>query len=705
MSTIRVRRWPRLVAVLALCASVLVGVVPLADAAATDEVLGTAPVGATDGVPVGSWDAPIDASVAPQGGSTAAVIQRYFGRGAFEAIQRSVAATNRTCSVPDSQLVAMLLGPIFRESSAATTPNTEPAPMTLSRYDEWSGNYPPPDTNQNTNYGLYAFRDPNTPFTRAYWHPGIGIWQYDSAGVGMPFTAAERIDVSIVSADVARGMAGRYCSASGSEQTRRYSAWAPWGNPCYACQAIYADLTATNFGSVTLTDDVDATGGMVATSCSINGVPGWFPCHFVDPSRAQGANWWTASASGGAPASGMTPLSFPFYVVKRNGFEERHWLAKDTGYGVDIVARRRLGTNARPRAYPAGSGLEWSAGPGLCDVRFPATCGDVTAGTLLKTPLTDRGHAVPVTGDFDGNGRDDLFWYAAGGATDDQWLSHGDTSFATETMTVGGTYQPLVGDFDGDGSDDIFWYAPGPAADYLWWSGDKARSQATGVSGTYTPLVGDFDGNGRSEIFWYAAGSTSDYVWSWTGARSRGSRLQNVFGTYDPLLGDFNGDNATDVFWYRPGSGSDSLWYGRSGGFTSGSVNVGGSYTPLVGDFDADGHDDIIWYRPGTPADYTWFGTAQSFASVRNDIFGTYEPFVVDLDPSSDSGGDDVVFYGPGNASDVRWQGRPDRTFVASVDIDIDGAFTPIPGHYAGSSRGDIVFWDPEGDRDVLWSS
>ena len=704
------RRWPRLLAVTVVALALLASVAPLAaadDAVPNDEVPNSeAPPGATDGIPVGTWEGePVDGPVEDSGATTAAVTQRYFGADAFHAIEDAVAATSRTCSVSNSNLVAMVLGPVFRESSAAVTPSSEPAPMTLSRYDEWSGYYPPPETNQNTNYGLYAFRDPYTAFPRAYWHPGIGIWQYDSAGVGMPFTAAERIDVRIVSADVAKEMARRYCNRTGTEQSKRNAAWLPWGNPCYECQAAYSDLVSTGFASLTLTDDVDAAGGMLASTCSLQGVSASFTCHYIDPARAQGANWWLFSPDGGSRTSSPTPVSAPFYSFERNGYEERHWLAADTGYPADIFARRRLGTNARPRSNPVGSGLEWGVNAGLCDFARSQACGAALPEDFVRTSLTDRGDAIPLQGDFNGDGWDDLFWYAAGGATDDQWLSSGDTGFAKRTMTVSGTYRPMVGDLDGDGRDDIFWYAPGAAADYIWWSGDKAMSTATNVIGTYQPFVGDFDGNDADEIFWYAPGGARDYVWSWSTGRVLSGRYQPVLGTYQPLLGDFNGDDATDVFWYKAGSGADSLWYGRSGGFTNQAVNVTGTYQPLVGDFDDDRRDDIIWYRAGAASDYTWFGASESFVSVRNDIFGTYEPFVVDLDLASDSGGDDVVFYGPGSGSDVRWHGRPDRTFEASVEIDISGFYTPLPGDFAGTDRGDIVFWDETRTSDTLWSN
>jgi len=109
---------------------------------------------------------------------------------------------------------------------------------------------------------------------------------------------------------------------------------------------------------------------MVRRNCVLDGAR--VPCYVVDPDHGQGARWWaTDQVDGGAVASGMAPLSAPFYVVERNGFEERHWLAEDTGYPIDIAARRRLGHNARPRDGQPGSGLEWFDHSSLCDQARP----------------------------------------------------------------------------------------------------------------------------------------------------------------------------------------------------------------------------------------------------------------------------------------------------------------------------------------------
>ena len=91
-------------------------------------------------------------------------VTRYFGRGAYDGIRAAVAATPRTCALSDDELTALVMAPVFKEVSMAETPEAAPSPMTLSRWDEWTGVWSG-SNNLNANYGLYAFRDPNTPYS------------------------------------------------------------------------------------------------------------------------------------------------------------------------------------------------------------------------------------------------------------------------------------------------------------------------------------------------------------------------------------------------------------------------------------------------------------------------------------------------------------------------------------------------------------
>ena len=79
------------------------------------------------------------------------------------------------------------------------------------------------------------------------------------------------------------------------------------------------------------------------------------------------------------------------------------------------------------------------------------------------------------------------------------WWANGDLSFAREKKPVSTqTFIPVVGDFDGNGLDDIFWYQPGTAFDVMWLSNmDRTwREKSFTANEVAVPVAGDFDGNG-----------------------------------------------------------------------------------------------------------------------------------------------------------------------------------------------------------------
>ena len=203
--------------------------------------------------------------------------------------------------------------------------------------------------------------------------------------------------------------------------------------------------------------------------------------------------------------------------------------------------------------------------------------------TPIATPNVPTG--VPVTGDFDGNGRDDILWYGAGSQPDTLWSTTGVGTFTATPRPVQGTYTPVAGDFDGDGDDDILWYAPGAATDQLW-SGSPQRAHAAG------PDVGHRHLHARRRRLRRrrprrhllvrpgsppTTGCGVARRASPSPPRSRGrSRAR-----YTPLAGDYDGDGRDDIFWYAPGSAADSLWRAATGGaFTPVATTSGHGLLP-----------------------------------------------------------------------------------------------------------------------------
>jgi hypothetical protein len=298
------------------------------------------------------------------------------------------------------------------------------------------------------------------------------------------------------------------------------------------------------------------------------------------------------------------------------------------------------------RAGGAGTTSWWTASTESPRIEF-SSASTAVSGTF----------DAPVTGDFDGDGRDDVLWYQSGPGADHVWWGRSDRAFTGTGVAVNGTYRVATGDLDGDGRDDVLFHAPGTATDYVWYgAGNRTfQSVAYRVDGTYQPLTGDFDGDGRDDVFWYGAGSALDVIWKGSASRVMQGYGANVTGVYQPLTGDFDGDGRGDIFWYGPGAGNDVGWFGGPAGFAGKGITVSGTYPGAVaGDLNGDGRHDIVWYAPGPGKDNLWVGLHnRTFRHQPANVNGRYDPALVgDFDGNEH---DDVLWYAPGGTVDYLW--------------------------------------------------
>jgi hypothetical protein len=256
---------------------------------------------------------------------------------------------SKACGLTRDQLAAMMIAPTYPETGASG--EQAPSPMTLSRWD--------------TQSSLWAFGNKSTPYQRAFWHPGVGMWQFDSAG-GWNLTAATAISTGTSAQQAAAVMVSRWCA----NRSRAY-VWGPWygcvsGN---ICETIYQQIyDGVRLRNITVDALVTRDGGMATRSCRFGSAI--VTCHWVDPSRAQGAKGWAS------PSAGPTPITAPFYVLSVNGREMRVWLKQDTGYGVNVSADKPITANAR-------TSLVWSTTTKLCDLS--ANRGDCAEGPRVAS--------------------------------------------------------------------------------------------------------------------------------------------------------------------------------------------------------------------------------------------------------------------------------------------------------------------------------
>ncbi len=276
-------------------------------------------------------------------------------------------------------------------------------------------------------------------------------------------------------------------------------------------------------------------------------------------------------------------------------------------------------TNAEPTTV-------WYGKPGT---------GGFTVGPPLPAPpaISPAGDSyVPVVGDFDHDGRSDIAWAddGAGGsdANDFTFVWYGASS---GFRTGGGIASPtcsdavcsaFAGDFNGDGRADMFFYRSGTGADGVWYSTGTGFQSGPhiSVSGDYDPLAADFNGDGKADIFWYAAGTGPDSLWYGKSSGFRAPIAFTVNGDYTPVTGDFNGDGKADIVWYAPGAAHDYLWYGKASGFRAGPhIGINGFYAPEVGDFNGDGNADVLWFSQTGKPSHVWYGKASGF-TIANPV-------------------------------------------------------------------------------------
>lgn len=252
--------------------------------------------------------------------------------------------------------------------------------------------------------------------------------------------------------------------------------------------------------------------------------------------------------------------------------------------------------------------------------------------------------AVPVVGDFNGDGVDNVGIYYRG-----HWLldMNGNGRWDEEDLWIllGDDQDlPVIGDWNGDGKDDVGIFGPA-------WAGDhRALQLAAGLpdlknrtipvnkpknvppdvenatcglrllqatirgqiradvidhvfrygGGSHVPVSGDFTGDGITNIGVFKDGRW----WLDTDGNGRWSEgdLEFIYGQAGdiPIVGDFNGDGLANVGVYRAG-----LWILDMNGnrvmddqdhtFRFGTAQD----IPVVGDWNGNGIDDPAIYTPG----------------------------------------------------------------------------------------------------------
>ena len=495
----------------------------------------------------------------------------------------------------------MMLAPTYPETGASGS--LAPSPMTLSRYD--------------TSSGLYAFGKSSTIYPKAFWNPGVGAWQFDSAG-GWSMSTAQEISTDTAATQAAKVLATAWCAAypstTGTVDARhaaaRVAAWSPWhgcGTNGATCESIYQTIYSATTLHVSSDASVGRLGGAVVRSCSLNGgAP--TSCTRVDPAKAQGDDAFAA------PGFGPSPISAPFYDLVSGSTEYRVWLSNDTGYQATVWASLHIGSNAR-------TSLTWGTGPVLCDLVSHNGC-DWSGWQAFGSKWASRPSVVA-----NADGRLEVFaagfdgvvyhaWQTTPNGPWSGWSALPGTTTARSVVAVRGVGGKLVAAARlVDGSVSAASYS-GTA-----WSGWSSIGGT--ITGTISPTTNI---DGRAELF--AISTAGTVVHQWQNGTGHWMGWVSLGGPKGPTALQVVSNSATgrglEVFvvagpgtishaWQITAGGAFSGWT-ELGGQVTGELSVGFNQTHLLEIFYR-GTDGALWHLWQTPA-LVWSGPASLGGSL-----------------------------------------------------------------------------------------
>jgi len=230
---------------------------------------------------------------------------------------------------------------------------------------------------------------------------------------------------------------------------------------------------------------------------------------------------------------------------------------------------------------------------------------------------------IPVTGDWNGDGKDTIGLYNPRTAT---WYLNNKTDGSqddvyTVHVDAGKGFRPVVGDWDGDGSDSIGFYNPATRVWALYNMDNGAVTDAVpkfkidNAPANGRPLAGNWDGQGGDGVGIY---NPATHTWMATNTLTSKASFEISFttdnhpdNTWRPVAGDWNGDGKDTFGIYNPKAND---WYLNNTMTATidpkflktinGPNAAVDTFLPIVGDYDGDGDATIGLYDPTVKSMY-----------------------------------------------------------------------------------------------------
>ena len=414
-------------------------------------------------------------------------------------------------------------------------------------------------------------------------------------------------------------------------------------------------------------------------------------------------------ASGDTMWGGAGSDTFRDTVANTNGD-----IFMDFGFGDRIIL-----TDANPATFTftlSNGYLSYSGGQ--IQLNPPSNgklVATAAAGGGVQISVVSISPTVPASGDFNGDGRDDILFRHSSGTIMD-WLgqtngsfvnNYGNSSWLNTSWQFAGT-----GDFNGDGRDDVLLRLD--SGTIMNWLGQTNGSFVNNYANSswlnpewQMVASGDFNGDGRDDVLFR---NSNGLYMDWLG-QTDGSFVNNYANASWlnsswslTATADFNGDGKDDLL-FRNTNGTIMNWLGQAdGSFVNNYANAGwlnSSWTMVAtGDFNGDGEDDLL-FRHTDGAIMDWLGQANG-SFVNNYGNSSWLNNIWSLVGTGDFNGDnrDDLLFRNSDGTIMDWLGQTDGSFVNNYANSswLNASWNLIEvGDYNGDNRDDLLFRHSDG--------
>ena len=144
----------------------------------------------------------------------------------------------------------------------------------------------------------------------------------------------------------------------------------------------------------------------------------------------------------------------------------------------------------------------------------------------------------PTFGDFNGDSRTDILWSNKDSGENSVWITNGtlfnDVLFNEATLPqLSSSWEANIGDFNADGKTDVFWHNNQTGENTAWlMDGGEVSTKAFLPSNdlAWEPMIGDYTGDGRTDVFWNNTQTGENAIWIMNGTIAEGEYLP----TFEP---------------------------------------------------------------------------------------------------------------------------------------------------------------------------